>query len=83
MTTPSPPPGRVPMPMCLLCERKTLFPFCEAFPEETNPNGIPEAIWSSQHDHRLPYPGDGGLQFVVKKGQSAAARRLLRERFGS
>jgi hypothetical protein len=32
---------------------------CEAFP-----SGIPAEILLNQHDHREPYPGDGGIRYV-------------------
>ena len=29
---------------------------CSAFPD-----GVPDAIWLGDHDHALPFPGDGGV----------------------
>jgi hypothetical protein len=41
---------------------------CRAFPD-----GIPWPIWDGENDHKAPYEGDHGIQFVPhgreKKGQ--------------
>lgn len=48
---------------------------CAAFP-----NGIPMSIWLGEHDHRTPYPGDGGMVFLELATKSKAARwRSLRK----
>jgi 2'-5' RNA ligase superfamily protein len=38
-------------------------PACTAFPA-----GIPQVIWENQFDHRNPYPGDNGLQWLATPG---------------
>lgn len=50
-------------PVCLYCARKchTARSICQAFPD-----GIPPEIWRGDHEHKAPYPGDGGLQFVPR-----------------
>ncbi|KNZ68846.1 hypothetical protein Tfer_2615 [Thermincola ferriacetica] len=51
-------------PICMTCDHFIDDPerlICEAFP-----NGIPEAIINSQADHRMPYPGDNGIQYKRK-----------------
>jgi len=67
-------------PICMFCSRFLPLSerrrsekeglYCDAFPD---PPGIPEAIIFNQHDHRLPYAGDHGLQFERMGGVSRAA----------
>jgi hypothetical protein len=47
-------------PVCTLCRNLTDLParHCSAFPD-----GIPDAIWKGDNDHRQPYPGDHGITF--------------------
>ncbi|GAB2449695.1 hypothetical protein [Streptosporangium sandarakinum] len=52
-------------------------PYCDAFPEK-----IPDAVFLGGFDHREPYPGDGGIRFLLKEGEEEILR-LYEERAGA
>ena len=45
---------------CGLCRHYLERATCRAFPE-----GIPPVVFDGIHDHRFPFPGDGGITFEL------------------
>lgn len=61
--------------MCMACRHlhrdKEDSRSCSAFPE-----GIPDEIWTNQHDHHDPYPGDQGIHFDIAAIPEEERRRV-------
>jgi hypothetical protein len=56
-------------PICWSCTRlreNGVDQECDAFP-----GGIPEDIWEGETDHRVPYPGDKGMQYEPRNERGA------------
>lgn len=51
-------PADLNVSQCVLCRHARPGGGCAAFP-----GAIPDAILLNRHDHRRPYPGDGGVRF--------------------
>jgi hypothetical protein len=59
--------------LCSICKhRRPKGQACDAFPDE-----IPRDIRMMYADHRLPYPGDQGIEFAILETQEA--REQLRK----
>lgn len=52
----------IPPPLCVTC-RFWHRANHEAFTCDAYPDGIPEEIIQSEHDHHEPFRGDGGIQY--------------------
>jgi hypothetical protein len=63
----------IPAALCIFCRHlKEGTVRCEAFPE-----GIPDEILFSLHDHREPCEGDHGIRFELKPGEEAGFEEWL------
>lgn len=51
-------PADLNVSQCVLCRHARPGGGCAAFPDK-----IPDAILLNRHDHRRPYPDDGGTRF--------------------
>jgi hypothetical protein len=61
--------------MCYDCKRfdqRTMT--CEAYPD-----GIPQEIFDNEWDHRLPKPGDHGIQFEMKPDEERVHPEIPRD----
>ncbi len=56
---------------CIMCKHYRLPQTCEAFPD-----GIPKEIFTCEHDHREPYPGDNGIRFERKEPKHDLDRQI-------
>jgi len=54
--------------MCVDCARRLETTAEGEFTCQAYPVGIPDEIFDGEWDHRVPQPGDGGLQFVLRDG---------------
>jgi len=56
-------------PICTLCKHFREVSFaqatCDAYPD-----GIPSAILSWEHDHRVPFPNDQGIHFEPRDDEA-------------
>ncbi len=46
-------------PFCRHWDSSSVTPRCAAFPD-----GIPDALWIGENNHRAPVAGDHGIQFA-------------------
>jgi hypothetical protein len=63
-------------PVCEDCRHRVGYSHltCAAFPDR-----IPEAIWNGQHDHRTPYPNDGGIQYAPMTTEDRERKRQIED----
>lgn len=57
---------------CGLCGRFRGGNLCSSFPD-----GIPPAVQWNEHDHREPFPGDGGAVFLPADREAVALQAEL------
>ena len=69
-------PGDLAPSQCVLCRRRTGVATCAAFP-----GGIPGSIRVNAHDHRRPWPDDGGIRFEPADDAGPAVLDRLQAHF--
>lgn len=63
-----------PRSQCDACARlNPRASFTEPFTCDAFPQGIPDAVYGNQRDHRQPIQGDGGIRFEAKPGDEFPA----------
>jgi hypothetical protein len=67
--------------LCEFCKHQDRglvgWPRCKAFPDE-----IPLEVLTTEHDHREPYPGDGGIRFELDPELDEGLVQQFRHAFG-
>ena len=63
---------------CAFCRHLTR-PVARGWPCAAFPKGVPDQIYSNKHDHREPYPGDGGIRWEPASHEAAEAWAKLQD----
>ena len=69
----------LPQSLCASCRHLDLLRLskrrCAAFPD-----GIADAVWDGQIEHRAPLPGDRGIQFAPRHAEDVERLEAERQR---
>jgi hypothetical protein len=64
-------------PLCMRCKHLIEDPEFEGYRCEAYPDGIPHWIINTKLEHRIPFPGDRGIQFEPIESQRKPRRHRL------